>query len=87
VAGWALRFADLHQTGTETNVDENSALNSFSLKSNFRSDLEVGASFVAGVRYRLGHFALLPEIRYTRWGGQNNTLRKNEAGFYLGLSF
>ena len=85
--GWALRFAEIHQAGSETMVDANGVLSTFSFKDSFRSDLEIGATFAAGVRYRVGHFAFLPEVRYTRWGGQNNILRKNEAGVFLGISF
>jgi hypothetical protein len=49
--------------------------------------LGVGAVFAAGVRFRAGRFSLLPEARYTRWGGSDNQLRKNEAGLILGVSF
>jgi len=47
----------------------------------------VGATFAAGVRYRIGHLAILRQVRYMRWGGQDNILRKNEAAFFLGVSF
>ena len=85
--GWALRFADVHETGTETTADASGASSTFAFKNDFRSDLEAGASFVAGVRYRIGHFAILPQVRYTRWGGQNNILNKNQAAVALGISF
>src|SRR5579871_351964 len=82
--GWALRTAQLHQAGTTANVDANGALTIVSFQNSFRSDLEVGATVAAGLRYRVGRLALLPEVRYTHWGGNNNILSKNEAGFYLG---
>jgi len=85
--GWALRFAEIHQAGSETSVDAQGALNTFSFNGSFRSDLEIGANFAAGVRFRVGHFALSPQVRCTRWGGQNNILRKNEAAAILGISF
>jgi hypothetical protein len=85
--GWALRFADVHQTGKQTTVDATGVSSTFVFKNDFRTDLEVGVSFVAGVRYRIGRFAMLPQVRYTRWGGQNNILNKNEAAAGLGISF
>ncbi|HTS48827.1 MAG TPA: outer membrane beta-barrel protein [Bryobacteraceae bacterium] len=85
--GWALRFANINQAGTETSIDANGAPNTFAFRDSFRSDLEVGATVAAGVRYRIGHFAILPEVRYTRWGGSNGTFRKNEAALFLGISF
>ena len=85
--GWALRFANINQAGTEAMVDANGVPSTFSFKDGFRSDLEAGATFAAGLRYRIGHVAILPQVRYTRWGGQNGILRKNEAAFFLGVSF
>ncbi len=85
--GWALRFANIHQAGSETTVDANGVSNMFSFNDSFRSDLEVGAAFAAGARYRLGRFAFSPQVRYTRWGGQNNVLRKDEAAAAIGISF
>ena len=85
--GWALRFADQREAGKETIVDASGASSTFVFKDDFRSDVEVGATFAAGVRYRVGRFALLPQVRYTRWSGQDNILSKNEAAASLGISF
>jgi hypothetical protein len=85
--GWAMRFADIHQSGNETVVNTGAAVSTFTFTDSFRSDLQVGATFTAGIRYRIGRFAMLPQVRYTRWGGQNNILNKNEAAAALGLSF
>jgi Outer membrane protein beta-barrel domain len=85
--GWAFRFAEIHESGTETLVNSGTATSTFTFNNSFRSDLEVGATFAAGIRYRIGHFALQPQVRYTRWGGQNYTFSKNEAFFALGISF
>ena len=54
---------------------------------NFRSNLGVGAMFSAGLRMGAGRLAILPELRYTRWGSQDNLTRKDEAAFLLGVSF
>ncbi len=85
--GWALRTAGFHETGTETLSNGNGVSIPFRTADNYRSDLEVGATVAAGIRYRVGHFALQPQFRYTRWGGANGVLRHDEAAFFLGVSF
>ncbi len=85
--GWALRTVAFHDNGTSTTTDANGAASTFTFHDNYVSDLGVGAVVAAGVRLRTGHFAFLPELRYTRWGSDTSTLRKNEAGFLLGLTF
>ena len=57
------------------------------IQSKLRTDLGVGAVAAAGFRYKIGHLALLPEFRYTRWGSDDRIGKKNSAGVYLGLSF
>jgi hypothetical protein len=55
-----------------------------------RSELNVGATVVTGVRVRAGRMSLLPEIRLTRWGSNLQGFaanRKNDAGVYLGIRF
>jgi hypothetical protein len=50
--------------------------------------LGIGATFAAGVRFRYNRFAVLPEIRYTRWGDPNESQRpRNDAKFLLGITF
>jgi hypothetical protein len=53
----------------------------------FRSNLGVGASVVAGLKFHYGPVAILPQVRYTRWGGGNDGLNKNETALLLGVSF
>jgi hypothetical protein len=53
----------------------------------FRSNLGVGASVVAGLRFHYGPVAILPQVRYTRWGESSNSLDQNETTLLLGLSF
>ena len=60
---------------------------STSFTSDYRTDLGIGAVAAAGLRYKVGHFSLLPEFRYIRWGSTDRVARKNSAGIYLGLSF
>ncbi len=85
--GWALRTAHVHESGAQTTINAGAGLSSSAFVENFRSDLQVGATFAAGLRYRVGHFALLPEVRYTRWSGSSATPRRDEAAFFLGISF
>ena len=86
--GYAFRTIGTRQDISQTLIDANGDAHNDSFHVHSRSDLGVGAVAAAGVRFRAGHFSLLPEIRYTRWGSQNNIFQgKNEAAFLLGLSF
>lgn len=84
--GWAFRFGETHESGNETIINAGASSGTFTFNDSFRSNLEVGATFAAGIRYRIGHFALQPQFRYTRWGS-NSSLRHDEAVFQFGLSF
>jgi hypothetical protein len=85
--GYAFRTVGLHDATTETITDASGASHMLSFKNDYRSSLGVGAVFAAGVRFHTGRFSFLPEVRYTRWGGSDNLIRKNEAGILLGISF
>jgi len=61
----------------------------------FHKDFDIGATFGAGVEFKIGWLRLTPEFRYTRWGTENfrdpiadllNT-NKNQGDFMLGLTF
>jgi hypothetical protein len=80
--GWAFRTAWTHTSGTSTQT----GMPPSSFKDDSRSPFNVGASFGAGVRIHVSRLALSPEVRYTRWG-EENLLRKNEAGILLGIHF
>ena len=58
-----------------------------SVVNNYRAPLEVGAVFAGGVRFHAGRFSILPQVRYTRWGGANVLTRNNETSFLLGFAF
>jgi len=53
----------------------------------FRGNVETGAAVAAGVRFKLGPVALLPQARYTYWGYDQQGLGKNEVTLLLGVSF
>ncbi len=86
-SGWAFRGAWLRQDGHEAFTDSAGNSQSFVIHDRFTSDLQAGATFAAGLRYRVGRVNLLPQIRYTRWGGSANILNRNEAGVFLGATF
>ncbi len=52
-----------------------------------RSGLGAGAAFEAGFRTRIGRIALLPEIRYTRWGDQRTGQNQDDVSMNLGFRF
>jgi hypothetical protein len=86
--GWALRTAFFHEDINQTVVTADGNSHSDSFKNHFRSEVGVGATFVAGVRFRVGRIAVIPELRYTYWGHAiQNSLRNNEAAGLLGISF
>jgi hypothetical protein len=80
--GYNFRTIGLHEAVTEIAPAQNGTSHIST-----RSALGIGATFAAGVRFRAGRIALLPEVRYTRWGSSDNLTRKNEAGFLLGINF
>jgi hypothetical protein len=57
------------------------------VQSSFREPLEVGATVAGGVRFHYRKLAILPQVRYTRWGGTSGVVRSNETSFLLGLTF
>jgi hypothetical protein len=88
--GYAFRAIDFRSDVNETIVDSSGASQNNSFHFNNGAGLGVGAIFAAGVRFHTGRFAFSPQIRYTRWGdNQNNptSLSRNEAGVLLGISF
>ena len=86
--GWALRTVSFHQDISETVIDANGNSHFNSFRNHFRSDVGVGAVVAAGVRFRAGRIAVIPELRYTYWGSTAQfELRRNEAAGLVGISF
>jgi hypothetical protein len=88
--GWSLQSVWWHHQGSTTTLNSSATPITVPFDSHDRSDLNVGATVVTGVRVRTGRVSLLPEIRYTRWGGNVQGFapnRKNDAGVYLGIRF
>jgi len=86
--GWALRTVAFHNDISETVVNADGTSHSDSFRNHHQSDLGVGAVFSAGVRFRAGRVAVVPELRYTYWGSTAQfQLRRNEAAGLLGISF
>ncbi len=61
----------------------------------FHKDTDVGLTFGAGIALKLGRVRISPELRYTRWGGENlrdpvNALlrtHRNQGDFLIGFTF
>jgi hypothetical protein len=85
--GWAFRTVGVVNEGLVTLEDPTGGLHSSSFRSEGRLPLDAGAVFAGGVRYRMGRFAISPEVRYTRWGSGNTISSKNDAGLFLGVTF
>ena len=86
--GYAFRTVGIHQDISQAVVDADGISHKNSYRFNSRSDLGVGAVFAAGIRFHYHRMAVLPEIRYTRWGSNESVFtRKNEAAVLLGISF
>ena len=50
-----------------------------------RSD--TGAVAAAGVRFKWGRVGILPEVRYTYWGGDAGVRQKNAVSLLMGFQF
>lgn len=88
--GYEFRTVGYHGTTSYSDTTGTNLLGgpqSGTYTSDYRSTLGVGALVTAGMRFRLGRFAVSPEVRYTRWGSSENGLRKNEVNLLVGFSF
>ncbi|MGA2880491.1 MAG: outer membrane beta-barrel protein [Bryobacteraceae bacterium] len=81
--GYAFRTISMHVEGSEPGTD--AVLQSFSQE--FRAGISVGASIAGGLRFHYGRLAILPQVRYTRWGDSNDNINRNEATLLLGVAF
>jgi hypothetical protein len=85
-SGWSLRTIGWNSDGSATTTASTGQTVS-QFHTSDRSGLNVGATFAAGVRLRTRRFSVIPEFRYTRWGGSDGAPRKNDGGFFLGFRF
>jgi hypothetical protein len=84
--GYAFRMTWFESRGQSTFPDAtDNTLRTIQFDNRYRSGLDVGAVFAAGVRLKAGRIAVVPEFRYTRWGSADNTIRKNDTVFLLGV--
>jgi hypothetical protein len=83
--GYAFRTVSFHNHTSEFGGPNVFANGNF--RYNFRSSLGVGASIVAGLRFHYGPVAILPQVRYTRWGDTTDSLNRNETTLLLGVTF
>jgi opacity protein-like surface antigen len=85
--GFAFRTIGVNDTANVITSDPAGALQTRLVRGSFTEPLEVGATVVGGVRFHYGRIAILPQIRYTRWGGSNDLTRNNGTSLLLGLTF
>jgi hypothetical protein len=85
--GWSMRTIGFENDINQTVVNASGAAQQVSAHNHYRSGLDIGAAFAAGVRLRAGRLAVVPEFRYVRWSSHNSLNRHNEASFLPGLSF
>jgi hypothetical protein len=86
-AGFAFRTIGVTDSFTQLTSANLAPSQTTSGQSTFREPLEVGATVVGGVRFHYRKLAVLPQVRYTRWGGASSVVRSNETSFLLGLTF
>jgi hypothetical protein len=82
--GYAFRTVSVHADASQFGDD---VIPNGSYHYDFRAGLSVGASIVGGLRFHYGRLAILPQVRYTRWGDSNDSLNRNEATLLLGVTF
>jgi hypothetical protein len=86
-SGFAFRTVGVTNNATlVTSASPGSSQFTF-VQGSFRESLEVGATVAGGVRFHYRRLAVLPQVRYTRWGGASAVVRSNETSFLLGLTF
>ena len=85
--GYAFGSTWYHQKGTTTMLSGTTVTGTTPIDSSYRSNTSVGALVAAGLRYKKGRFAILPEVRYTYWGANSYPIRQNAAAFLLGFQF
>ena len=87
--GYVFRNIRLHADGQTVTTDSaGAALSSNVSHYAYGTGLGIGATAAAGVRIHSGRFAILPEIRYTRWGGTDNyQIPRNDVKLLVGITF
>lgn len=81
--GWAFRKVWINSDTTFFNNDGTQDVTS----SSRTSDTGVGAVFGGGVRVGYNRFSFTPEFRYTRWGGMNYPVTRDQVDFLVGIRF
>jgi opacity protein-like surface antigen len=85
--GFAFRTVEVKDSGNLVTTNASGSPQTVLVEGTFREPLEVGATVAGGVRFHYRRLAVLPQVRYTRWGGTSAVVRSNETSFLLGLMF
>lgn len=82
-AGFEFRTVSFHADESYFNVQ---GVANGNYHFDFRSNLDVGATAVVGIRFHYGPAAFLPQVRYTRWSGTLDGRTHNEATLLFGVT-
>jgi len=86
--GYAFQIAHYDVDSHTVNTDSSGTVSAFASHYEYNRGLNIGATAAAGVRFRAGRFAVLPEFRYTRWGGKDDfQIPRNDVKFLMGINF
>jgi len=85
--GYAFRKAHTNDD-TSSITQSNSGMVTQKSSFSFWTPLDVGATFGAGLRWRMGIISLKPELRYTYWNSHPAAgVSKQQADVMLGITF
>ena len=86
--GYVFRIVPSEVDSYILNTDSTGTVSTSNNHYEYGTGLNIGATAAAGVRFRTGRFAILPEFRYTRWGGRNDyQIPRNDVKFLVGITF
>ncbi len=86
--GYAFRKIDVRSDVSEFSSDPLGATRLRVSRGDNNFGVDIGAMAAAGLRFRVGRLAFVPEVRYTRWSRSDSGVsRQNEAGLLLGITF
>jgi hypothetical protein len=90
--GFQTAWQNNHQTSSLSEITPSTAPIRVVVNSSARSydswaTFDAGAVLSAGVRLSAGRFQFVPEFRYTRWGGGNNTQGRNAPEILVTFRF
>lgn len=88
LTGYSFRKARADSTYTLVTERSTTGVSVQRSQNEFWTPTDIGVVVGAGVRWRVGRVALMPEFRYSYWGAEPNYgLPRQQADFLLGITF